>query len=280
MSETQKKGMPNNLVFVRHGESEANVAQMQAKLGVGLDTHEKVYARADWQHRLSEAGVSQARTTGEWLENEFGNLDEVFDKKFVSPFIRTRETALNLGGSATTGWLLDDRIVERNWGMFGAMSYAEQPENFPHTVARKQVDPFYTAVDGGESLSSGVLLRFRNFLDTLHREASHEDVLAVTHGELMWVARYVIERMIPEEWQEHDSDKLQKIRNCSVLHYTRINPEQPDDIRKQLSWMRLVYPDAVDESPNQGQWKLIELSRNLSGLALENQIGRFPRLFE
>lgn len=265
-------GMPLDLVLVRHGKSEANCIQ---KLETHTSAEQRVAQRADWQQRLACEGAEQARIAGAWLEAEFGGpIDTVFDKKYVSHFVRTTETALHLAGSETKGWRYDKRIVERSWGTFGATSREEQKEAFRRTVERREVDPLYTAVDGGEALATDVLLRWRNFVETLHREASGQRVLAVTHGELMWVARFDLERMLPEEWIELDS--TQKIRNCAVLHYTRQNPHDPADIAPRLKWMRLIYPDVPSESPYDGEWQEIVNHREYDAADFEARLKAFP----
>jgi len=275
--EQSPKGMPNDLVLVRHGLSEANVAQKVLESNRG-PTERMILQRADWQQRLARKGIEQAQITGQWLENEFGGpIGDVFNKKYTSQFVRTAETAQHLGGSACGGWMYDKRIVERSWGTFGSKSREEQKILFAHTVEREEIDPLYTAKDGGEALATDVLMRWRDFVDTLHREATGKRVLAVTHGELMWVARFDLERMLPEEWVALDNDREQRIRNCSVLQYSRVNPEDSEDIDTRLKWMRLVYPDAIDESPSGGEWTELENNRRYNGVELAARVDSFPR---
>lgn len=83
---------------------------------------------------------------------------------------------------------------------------------------------------------------------------------------------------MPEEWKEIDDDRQYKIRNCTLLHYTRVNPEDPSDVQPKLRWRRYIYPDAVDESPNGGEWFQLPERRRFSGADLLAQIERAPRL--
>lgn len=268
------RGMPNDLVLVRHGLSEANVAQKPA---MKTEAEQQVTRRADWQQRLAQRGIEQAQTAGAWLESEFGGtVEDIFDKKYVSHFVRTTETALHLGGQATQGWMYDKRLVERSWGVFGAASREEQKDTFARTVEREEIDPLYTAKDGGEALATDVLMRWRDYIDTLHREASGQRVLAVTHGELMWVARFDLERMLPEEWSALYGDPSQKIRNCSILHYSRVDPKDPEHTSGRLQWMRFIYPDAPDESPYGGRWQELSNNRRFSGTELAQRVNQFP----
>lgn len=251
--------MPLNLIFVRHGESEANVVIEHTKEGKKHPNADNVYGVPDWQIKLSKKGQTQPPIAGKWLKDTIGSDELKKAKKYHSPYIRARQTAGLLGIPDGEGWLSDDRIVERNWGIYGTIPLETQSEYFPMTTQHREVNPWYAALEGGESLSSGVLLRVRNFLDSLHREASDGTAIAVAHGELIWVVRYVIERMTPEQWQELDASKTQYIRNCSILQYSRINPDDPSDIDKRLRWMRIIYPDNPTKSPNGGEW--IELNK-------------------
>lgn len=269
--------MPHELVFVRHGQSEANVVQATHKAGGIHPNEQEILARPDWQQRLSAKGVEQAKIAREWIEKELGGAAS-FDLRYVSSFLRARETAAHIGGPEVTGWRKDDRIVERNWGVYGKASPEERERLFALTTLQKQVDPLNAGLDGGEALLSGVLLRERDFLDTLHREAADKRVIAVTHGEFMWTARYDLERMSPEQWQELDNDDTQRIKNCAVLHYSRINPEDATDIRKPMKWVRIVYPDDPTGSPNAGEWQEIPDRKMSSGADLLEEVGQFPRL--
>lgn len=173
------------------------------------------------------------------------------------------------------GWLSDDRIVERNWGIYGTIPLETQSEYFPMTTQHREVNPWYAALEGGESLSSGVLLRVRNFLDSLHREASNGTAIAVAHGELIWVVRYVLERMTPEYWQKLDEDHGQRMRNCAILQYSRVNPDNPSEIDSRLRWMRIIYTDDYDKSPNGGKWIEINKSKYSKAKDLLVQTDKF-----
>lgn len=267
--------MPLNLIFVRHGESEANVVIEHTKKGKKHPNSDKVYSTPDWQIKLSKKGETQPPVAGKWLAESIGNADLKAAKKYHSPYLRARQTAALLGIPDGEGWLSDDRIVERSWGIYGTIPLETQSEYFPMTTQHKQVNPWYASLEGGESLSSGVLLRVRNFLDSLHREAGDGTAIAVAHGELIWVARYVIERMTPEQWQELDASKTQKILNCSIVQYSRVNPDDPKDIDKRLRWMRIIYPNDIEQSPNKGQWIEINKSKYSKAKDLLEQTDKF-----
>lgn len=272
--------MPLELVMVRHGQSEANTAQRLDKAGKRHERAEEIYDRVDWQQRLSKEGVQQAVVAGQWIERNIRGGVKGFDIKLVSPYLRTRETAAHLGGVGAEGWRIDDRIVERYWGAFGRLNLEQQETTFPHTAKLKVLDPWYASLDGGESPASGVRLRFRDLLGTLHREASDKRVILVSHGEFMWVGRQVLERTLPEEWVAMDTDKLLEIRNCSILQYTRVNPENPNDVDTHMRWMRFIYPDAPERSPYGGSWQRLKRQREFSGADLLDHLEIAPNLID
>lgn len=258
---------PLHLVLVRHGQSEANVVQKRDK--PGLDPHplqESVYERVDSHQRLTSEGRSQAIAAGEWLMHQ-GLDPESFDERYVSPYVRTMETAGLLGGPDTL-WLPEVRLIERDWGAYGATPAAQRAERFPDTERARAQSGFFARYDGGESISD-VVSRFRDFLGTLARDFPDRRVIAVTHGELMWTARFVIERLLPEEWNELDDDESMRMGNCCVLEYTRVNPLDPDEVRSSLSrgWCRIVNTDRPT-SPYGGGWRELHGKQHRSGAEL------------
>ncbi len=77
--------------------------------------------------------------------------------------------------------------------------------------------------------------------------------MVVTHGEYMHVVMASIERMLPEEWETFYADRRYKIRNCTILMYSRKDPKT-GRLSRSISWRRMIYPDAPHESPDNGQW--------------------------
>ena len=268
--------MPNDIIFVRHGQSEANVVQKRSDHGLDQDRTKAIFARPDWMNRLSSLGVEQARQAKQWIDTYLGGVDS-YDALYVSPFLRTRETAAYLGGLETAGWTIDDRIVERSWGVYGKVPRAEQRSQFPLTAEEKLRNPWYTRLDGGESMPD-VYARFRDFQGTLHREQAGKRVFVVTHGDFINAARYGIERMTPEEWEELDSNKAYTITNCMLLQYSRVNPEDPADVREKIRWRRYINPLDPAASPDGGAWVELKDRRRYAGAELLEQIQFAPNL--
>lgn len=268
--------MPNDLVFVRHGQSEANIIQKSDEHGVSHEKEALVWDRPDWQQRLSPLGIEQAKQAKVWLDEHLGGVAS-FDLRYFSPFLRARETAAYVGGPECGDWIIEDRMVERGWGAFGAVPTEERERVFAMTKKMYEQSPWYVRLDGGESRYE-VSDRFRDFIGTLHREAAGKRVLVVTHGDLIGIARYNIERMLPEQFEVMDDDPAQTIKNCSVVHYSRVNPADPADVRDKLTWRRMVRPTEPATSPFGGEWVELPSRPKYTGAELMAQAEIAPRI--
>ncbi|MBI3889198.1 histidine phosphatase family protein [Candidatus Saccharibacteria bacterium] len=270
--------MPNELVFVRHGQSEANIIQSADKKGYDHEHQDAINDRPDWKQRLSQLGIEQAGQAKEWIDRNLGGAAS-FDIRYFSPFLRTRETAAYIGGTECGEWIHEDRVVERSWGKFGALSSKEREKKFAQTAKMYKQSPWYVKLDGGESRYE-VSNRFRDFQGTLHREADGKRALVVTHGDLIGIARYNIERMLPEQFEEMENDKTQTVKNCSITQYSRVNPEDSTDTRKKLTWRRIVNPTDIESSPYNGEWIELPPRAKYTGADLLKQAELAPRLLE
>lgn len=255
---------PMNIVLVRHGQSEANVVQHAEKHGEIHENMAEVYARHDFEHPLTAKGVEQAKAARQVMIAA-GITPENFDEWYVSPFVRTTETAAYIG-DGRIDWLPEIRLRERDWGIYGSTPLTERVERFADTERRREISSYYTRYDGGENIPD-TIGRVRDWLTTLNREKTNKDVLAVTHGELMWTARYVLEGMAPEQWADMDRDKTLRIGNCCILWYSRQNPDNPDDISLTITggWRRMIDPYEPEKSPYGGQWQKLNGRTRLIG---------------
>lgn len=243
--------MPNDLVLVRHGESEGNVATNAAKAGDDARYTDEFITTPGHQWRLTERGRAQAAVAGAWLA---GGVIERFDRYYVSPYVRTKETAGHLG-LPDASWRLNRALRERDWGDIGTVPHREfnQRPEFALNAWMKRNDPLYWRPPGGESIAGVAEDRVRNVLSTLHREATGQRVIMVAHGELMWAARLVLERMDDDRFMVLDADKAHKIHNCAVLHYTRLDPASGVQAPR-LSWLRRSHP--VVDSADPSDWHM------------------------
>lgn len=266
--------MPNNLVLVRHGNSEANIVQAQFKADPDALVPDGFLDRHDSRMRLSPLGREQAEAAGEWIRTEFPTG---FDRYYTSTLVRTMETAgrLAIGGE----WIPDDRWRERDWGEYGSLNETEQLSRYELSHRLKGQQKWYWCPPGGESLATGVRLRFEDILETMHRETEGKNIIAVTHGETIEVARFVLERMTPEEWLLDNKDHARKVENCQVLHYSRVSPET-GEIAGQLRWFRSVCPWDSTKSWHDGEWVAIQPRKKYSDRELLQLVETFPPLLD
>lgn len=270
--------LPMYFTLVRHGLSEANRIQKFLKsedpsnLRDLVDVAE-VLNRHDSTARLSVQGVEQAKATGEWLRENF----HPFSRFYVSPHARTRETAahLRLNGE----WIVDDRFRERDWGEVANPNEDLTSAMSPLSKRLKKMNEWYWKPQGGESLATGVRSRVGMVIDSLYRLDNNErNVVAVTHGEFIRVAQFVIERMSPDFFNEMDADPAFKVENTMVLQYARQNPNNVEDIRDRFHWRRAICPWDESKSWHNGEWVEFETQKH-SDNELLAYAEKHPRFF-
>lgn len=242
--------MPNDLVLLRHGLSEGNIATDRSKngdhsafTGDFMDRHSSLW-------RLSNQGITQAIRTGTWLKNSGFK----FDKHYTSDYIRALETAARLE-IRDAQWLTEFYLRERNWGDLDRMSVEDREQKYAESMKERKIDPFYWKPPNGESIAD-LCLRIDRVIDTLHRECEGKKVIIVCHGEVMWAFRVRLERMSQQRFLELDSSKdpAHRIHNCQIIHYTRINPHNNHaQTAPYLNWVRSYCPQkGID-----GAWEQI-----------------------
>src|SRR5689334_20589469 len=124
MRDTAQK-WPNHLVLVRHGESERNIhkeiAEAQGELVYGGDIR-------DVDVPLTERGRAQAVATGSALAKMFQ-----FDRMFVSPFVRTHQTAdiINKQFASPMPQTVEERIREIEFGTLDGLTRAGIQARYP-----------------------------------------------------------------------------------------------------------------------------------------------------
>jgi NAD+ kinase len=229
--------LPIDLVYLRHGESEGNLAKRHSEAG-RHGSYNAVYKdRHTRSFRLTAAGRGQAGMAGDWLRGEFG----LFDQCMVSEYARAMETAVLLG-LPDARWRVNDLLTERNWGDLDRCSEEERKERFADELRMRTIEPFFWSPPSGESLQL-LRLRLDRVLQTLHRECSDKRVLIVCHGEVMWTFRIMLERMPQQKFRELHFSRSPEDRlfNCDILHYTRRDP-QTGRLSPYVEWFRRVRP--------------------------------------
>lgn len=265
--------MPIDLVLVRHGQSEQNLALHAARRGDESLYSDEYRARHVSQHRLTPLGREQARKAGEWLKaNGYG----LFDRRYVSSYVRAKETAALLQVKGPD-WFVDPLLREREWGDYDHMSWEERSAKTAQSVNIRKTDSFYWVPPNGESIA-GLTVRLRTFFDTWHRECSDMKVLVVCHGEVIWGFRFMLERMSIEKWTELEASKEPGaiINNCQIVHYTRRNPKTLK-VTPYLNWMRSINAAAPENSTI--DWQPLE-RRRFSDEELMQAVRHVNPLFE
>ena len=263
--------MPNDLIFIRHGESEANVIQDLERKGEIHDLHREISSRADWEQRLTKLGTIQAESVGAWLDDVMGGIRS-FDGCFVSPFMRARETASHIGGD---DWIIDDRITERFRGVYGVESFSRAINE--DALAELKTSPWYARVDGSESMQD-VFHRYRTFQDSLRRNHAGQRVIAVAHGDFIKAARYAIEWLLPETWMSEEKIAELRLPNGGIVHYTRVNPFNPMEVSHSIKWRRVIFPLDIANSPFKGSWQELDIKRRYTSKELKKTVDKVKPL--
>jgi len=250
--------MPVDLLLVRHGESEGNVAVHASKRGD--DTHilnPEFRERHSSMWRLTEQGVAQAQQAGAWIRENFpvsasNDLDGAdadegfgdavpagsFDRYYVSAYTRALETAAHLN-LPQARWFISPNLRERERGTEDLLS-REERELLVESARVRKATPLYWRPLNGESIAD-TCTRVRDLFATLHREVPEGRVIVVCHGEVMEAARVLLERLTPDEyaaWTD-SKDPADRIHNGQVFHYTRRDPVT-GAISKHLNWKRSI----------------------------------------
>lgn len=244
--------LPVDLVLVRHGESEGNIAKKHAKAGDLSDFTPEFLARHSSRFRLTDKGKAQAKAAGEWLK---ANIDTDFDRYYVSEYIRAIETAALLD-LPDANWRKEFFLREREWGELDNKAHHEAVQNYLESFEMKKNEPMFWTPPNGENMAN-LCIRLKWILDTLSRKCSDGRVVIVCHGEVMWGFRILIERLDSQKYLELDKSKDPgvKINNCQIIHYTRRNPETGKIEDDKKKWVRSISPSNPD---NTSEWKEIE----------------------
>jgi probable phosphoglycerate mutase len=150
---------PTRLILVRHGVTEYSVAKRFA-------------GRSDLE--LTETGLEQARLAAGRVA-ELGPVDALVS----SPLRRTRQTAGQLAERLNLPVLVDDGIIETDFGDWDGYTYAEVGQKWPGELQRWMEDPT-VAPPSGESFET-VTRRVRRARDRILAQHTGRTVAVVSH---------------------------------------------------------------------------------------------------
>lgn len=203
-----------NVYLVRHGQSLANL-----DVTVYKDT-------ADHAVPLSDRGHRQAKAAGAALRELLKDQLDVPTRIWVSPYLRTRQTAdgLEAGIDSAAFKRLDRRehinLCEQQFGLFDGIPDDELAERFPlehahYALAERHEGRFWARMPMGESRFD-VAVRVHQAFGTFHRDAQRhgiENIIVVCHGVTM--RAFAMQWLhLPYEW----FDKQKNPGNCDIYH--------------------------------------------------------------
>jgi probable phosphoglycerate mutase len=187
----------SELILIRHGQSEANVAFPKADAAGLLESGLTV---RDTDVELTDLGRDQARAVGHWLAAlPAGEVPEVV---VTSPYLRARETwriAAEASGLDLPKPTTDDRLVDRLLGDFDMLTRPAIAKRFPDEHTRwEAAGQYHYRPPGGENFGD-IALRLSAFLDDLNRDHAGQRAVVVAHDAVVLMMRYVIEKL---NWDE------------------------------------------------------------------------------
>ena len=219
MRRVDDRDVPGNglteLLLVRHGESQGNVAATMAR-DAGAHVIEVPARDADVE--LSATGREQALALGRLLA-DFAE-EQRSAAVWCSPYVRARQTAelaVETGGWAT-GVLIDERLRDRELGILDMLTSAGVEARLPEEAARRRwLGKFYYRPPGGESWAD-VVLRLRSLLADLERQAGNR-IMLVCHDALILLFRYILEGLTEREIL--DIAATSTVLNASLTRFVR-----------------------------------------------------------
>ena len=205
---------PAEIVLVRHGHSEGNLADAQAREAgaerLDLDARDADVA-------LSGTGREQAGAVAAWLAGETGDRRPTV--VVSSPYRRAADTAARVVADLGLEVVLDERLRERDLGVLDGLTGVGVRAHYPEEAERRsKLGKFYYQPPSGESWAD-VVLRVRSLLDDLRQGYDGERVWLFTHQAVISSFRYALEDVSEEDLL--DIDRETPIPNASFTTYRR-----------------------------------------------------------
>ena len=148
------------IILIRHGETEWN-SQLR------MQGHSN--------SALSEVGRGQIQALGEWMKNVS------FDHIYSSDSLRARQTAEAITQYSGDTLQFDQRIREKNLGVFEGLTSIEARERHPEIYRLFKTGGANYVIDEGESTQQ-VLDRALEFIEEIRLRHPEKRVVMVTHG--------------------------------------------------------------------------------------------------
>lgn len=207
---------PASITLVRHGESLGNLADARAHDAraevLDLDVRDADVA-------LSPRGREQASALATWLDSE-GGSDAVPDVVLSSPYRRAAETAERALRRTGPKVVYDERLRERDLGLFDGLTGRGIRARYPDEARRRErLGKFYYQPPSGESWCD-VVLRVRDLMRDL-QDLDGARLWLMTHQAVIMSVRYVLEELTEESLLE--IDRSTPLPNASLTVYERVD---------------------------------------------------------
>jgi probable phosphoglycerate mutase len=148
------------IILIRHGETEWN-SQLR------MQGHSN--------SALSAVGRGQIQALGEWMKNVS------FEHIYSSDSLRARQTAEAITQYSGDTLQFDQRIREKNLGVFEGLTSIEAREQLPEIYRLFKTGGANYVIDEGESTQQ-VLDRALEFIEEIRLRHPEQRVVMVTHG--------------------------------------------------------------------------------------------------
>ena len=148
------------IILIRHGETEWN-------------SQKRMQGHSN--SNLSEVGRGQIQELGELMKNVS------FDHIYSSDSLRTRQTAEAITQYSGHTLQFDQRIREKNLGVFEGLTSTEAKERHPEVYRLFKTAGANYVIDEGESTQQ-LLERALEFIEEIRLRHPQERVVMVTHG--------------------------------------------------------------------------------------------------
>ena len=148
------------LILIRHGETLWNT---QLRMQGSLDSD------------LTPKGESQIKALGEWMK------EVPFDYLYCSDTSRAHKTAKAISKFTGHNLNLDERLREKNLGVFEGLTSEEARERYPETFRQFKTAGASYVIDQGESTQQ-LLERSLDAIEEIRDRHPQKVAVVVTHG--------------------------------------------------------------------------------------------------
>lgn len=267
--------LPIDLIIVRHGESEGNVADKASRRGDNQFFTPESRDRHSRTFRLTDRGIRQAEAAGEWIRT---SIPMPLDRFYVSDYVRAEETAARLK-IPNARWRKEFHLRERDKALMDNMPADEQRRHFGMEVEQYEDDPFLAyPAGGGESIAIHCLRLKAGIIEHWSRKCFDKRVLCVSHGHVMRGLQLELEGLNHDDFiRLNDSeDPADKILNCQIFWYSRRDPDDPSVMNNHHVAVRSVCPYDKNGQIVDNGWRRI-VRRTFTNEELLAEVEQYPR---